>query len=84
MAVQIAAIRKKGKLSGIARPFILAGFFVSDFGYQAILTQVPLGRPVVRFGLWLVSHRWQAGITHPESRLRGFCQRRVRERCSLR
>ena len=24
---------------------------------------------MVRFGLWLGSHRWQAGITHPESRL---------------
>jgi hypothetical protein len=24
---------------------------------------------VVRFGVWLVSHRWQAGITHSESRL---------------
>ena len=24
---------------------------------------------MVRFGLWLVSSHWQAGITHPESRL---------------
>jgi hypothetical protein len=36
---------------------------------KAILTQVPLGRPVVSFGPLPVSHRWQAGITHPESRL---------------
>jgi hypothetical protein len=31
--------------------------------------QVELGRPVVRFGLWLVSRPQQAGIAHPESRL---------------
>jgi hypothetical protein len=32
-----------------------------------ISLQLPLGSPVVRFGLWLVPRH--AGITHPESRL---------------
>ena len=57
---------------GIACPFILASFFVAD----------PSRGPWSVWPLPGVTHRWQAGITHPELRLKSPRRRQQETRLS--